>query len=44
MVRAGRLQATRVPGYKGPLLFTRAEVERVLAELERRSDDQAGAA
>ncbi len=40
MVAAGRLQATRVPGYKGPLLFDRREVERVRADLERRATDE----
>ncbi len=45
MVDTGRLPATRVPGYKGPLLFDRAEVERVRQDLERRAgDEQAGAA
>lgn len=42
MVEAGRLKATRVPGYKGPLLFDRAEIERVRAELAQ--DSAAGAA
>lgn len=38
MVQTGRLYATRVPGYKGPLLFSHAEVERVRAELAGESE------
>jgi predicted site-specific integrase-resolvase len=37
MARTGRLHATRVPGYKGPLLFAPEEVERVRALLAAES-------
>ena len=33
MADTGQLAATRVPGYKGPLLFDPEEVERVRLEL-----------
>jgi excisionase family DNA binding protein len=44
MVDAGRIRATRVPGYKGPLLFEHAEVERVRAELAAERTGQSSGA
>ena len=44
MAQAGRLPATRVPGYKGPLLFDPEDVERLRDELAAEANSSAGVA